>query len=150
MICSRFSLVTCVIHSSGFFFFYCCCCYLVTKSCLTLFDPWIAAHQALLSFAFSQNLLKSRPLSRWCYLTISFSATPFSFCLQSFPTSGSLPVSWLFASGSQSIGTSTSASVLPMNIHGWFPLGLTVWFPAILGTLKSLVQKESINVNLLF
>jgi len=64
-------------------------------------------------------------LSQWCHLTISSSAALFSFCLQSFPASGSFPVSWLFASGGLSIGASTSASVLPMNIQDWFPLGLT-------------------------
>ena len=53
------------------------------------------------------------------------SVAPFSSCSQSFPASGSLPVSWLFASGDQSIGASTSASVPPVNIQGWFPLGLT-------------------------
>ena len=67
----------------------------------------------------------SRPLSWWCCLTISSSATPFSFCLQSFPVSGSFPMNWLFTSGGQSIGDWTSASILPMNIQGWFPLGLT-------------------------
>ena len=50
---------------------------------------------------------------------------PFSSCLQSFPASGSFPMSWLFASGGQSIGTSASASILPMKIQGWFSLGLT-------------------------
>ena len=67
------------------------------------------------------------PLSQWCYLTISSSATPSSFCLQSFPASGSFPVSWLIASGGQSIGFSASASVLPVNIQDWFPLGWTGW-----------------------
>ena len=67
----------------------------------------------------------SCPLSWWCYLTISSSATFFSFCFQSFPASGSFPMSQLFTSGGQSIGTSASASVLPMNIQHWFPLGLT-------------------------
>ena len=67
----------------------------------------------------------SCPLSQWCYLTISFSAAPFSFCLQSFPASGSFPMSQFFTSNGQSIGASASASVLPMNIQGWFPLGLT-------------------------
>ena len=64
-------------------------------------------------------------LSQWCHLTISSSATPFSFCLQSFPASGSFLMSRLFASGGQSIGASASGSVLPMNIQGWSPLGLT-------------------------
>ena len=66
----------------------------------------------------------SCPLSRWCHPTILPSAIPF-FCLQSFPASGSFPVSQLFASGGQSIGASTSVPVLPMSIQDWFPLGLT-------------------------
>ena len=65
------------------------------------------------------------PLSWWCHPTISSSVIPFSSCLQSFPESGSFPVSQFFTSGGQSIGVSASASVLPMNIKGWFPLGLT-------------------------
>ena len=67
----------------------------------------------------------SCPLSRWCHPTISSSFVPFSSCLQSFPASGSSLMSWLFTSGGWSIGVSASASVLPMNIQGWFPLGLT-------------------------
>ena len=62
-------------------------------------------------------------LNRWCFLTISSSASPFSFCLQTFPASGSFPVSQLFSG--QSIRASASASVLPMNIQGWFPVGVT-------------------------
>ena len=65
----------------------------------------------------------SCPLSQWCQPTISSSVVPFSFCPQSFPASGSFPVSWLFTSGGQSTGA--SASVLPMNNQGLFPLGLT-------------------------
>ena len=64
-------------------------------------------------------------MSHWCYLTISFSASSFSSCLQFFPGSGSFPTSWVFVSDSQNIGASTSTSVLPMNIQGLFPLGLT-------------------------
>ena len=67
----------------------------------------------------------SCPLSQWCYLTISSSATLFSSCPQSFPASGSFPVSQLFTSGGQSIGASASASALPVSIQDWFPLGLT-------------------------
>ena len=63
-------------------------------------------------------------LSRWCYLTISSSSTPFSSCPQSFQHQ-SFPMSRLFTSGGQSIGASAPVSVLPMNIQGWFPLGLT-------------------------
>ena len=69
----------------------------------------------------------SCPLSRWCHPTISSSVIPFSSCLQSFPASGSFPVSQFFTSGGQSIGVSESASVLPMNIQAWFPLGWTGW-----------------------
>ena len=88
--------------------------------------PWTAAHQASLSFTVSWSLLRfmSTESVQGRYITISSSATPF-FCLQSFPASGSFPVSWLFASGGQSIGVSALASVLPVNIQGWFPLGLT-------------------------
>ena len=64
-------------------------------------------------------------LSWWCHPTISSSVAPFSSCLQSFPASGSFPSSWLFTSGGQSIGASASGSVLPLNIQGWFPVGLT-------------------------
>ena len=67
----------------------------------------------------------SHPLSQWYHSTISSSAAPFSSCLQSFPASGYFPMSWLFAPGGQSIGASALASVLPMNIQGWFPLRLT-------------------------
>ena len=71
--------------------------------------------------------LNSCPLSRWCHPTISSSVVPFSFCLWSFPASVSFLVSQFFTSGGQSIGVSTSASVLPVNIQGWFPLGWTGW-----------------------
>ena len=66
----------------------------------------------------------SRPLSQWCYPTITSSVFPFS-CPQSFSASGSFPMSQLFTWSDQSIGASASASVLAMNIWGWFPLGLT-------------------------
>ena len=67
------------------------------------------------------------PLSRWCHPTISSSVVPFSSCPQSFPASGSFPMSQLFASGGQSIGVSVLASVLPMNTQNWSPLGWTGW-----------------------
>ena len=76
----------------------------------------------------------SCPLSWWCHPTISSSVTLFSSCPQSFPASGLFPVSWLFASGGQSIRVSASVSVLPVNIQDWFPLGLT--------SLTSLLSKE--------
>ena len=66
----------------------------------------------------------SCPLNQGCYPTISSSVVPFSSCLQSFPASGSFPMSWLFTSCGQRIGASASASVLPVNIQDSFPLGL--------------------------
>ena len=69
----------------------------------------------------------SCPTSRWLQPTISSSVIPFSSHLQSFPTSGSFPMSHFFASGGQIIGVSASTSVLPMNIQDWFPLGWTGW-----------------------
>ena len=67
----------------------------------------------------------SYPLSQWCHPTISSSVAPFFPCPQSFSELGSFPVSWLFISGGQIVGASASASALPMNIQGWFPLGFT-------------------------
>ena len=71
--------------------------------------------------------LNSCPLSRWCKPTISSSVIPFSSCPQSLPASGSFLSSQFFTSGGQSIGVSASASVLPLNIQDWFPLGWTGW-----------------------
>ena len=79
--------------------------------------------------------LNSCPLSQWYHLAISSSVAPFSSWPQSFPESGSFPMSQLFISGGKNIGTSASASVLPMNIQSWFSLGLT--------GLISLQSKES-------
>ena len=69
----------------------------------------------------------SGPLSRWCHPTISCSVVPFSSCLQSFRASGFFQISQFFTSGGQNIAVSTSASVLPMSIHDWSPLGWTGW-----------------------
>ena len=66
-------------------------------------------------------------LSWWFHPTISSSVIPFSFCLQSFPESGSFQISQFFTSGGQSNGVSASTSVLPMNIQDWFPLEFTGW-----------------------
>ena len=78
-----------------------------------LLSPWICSD--------------SYPFSQWCHPAISSAVAPFFSCRHSFPASGSFSVSWLFVSGGQRIGVSTSASVLPMNIQVWFPLGLTGW-----------------------
>ena len=93
--------------------------------CIWLFvTPWTAACQASLSFSISRSLLKFMS-TEWCHPTISSSVTPFSSCPQSFPASGSFPMSQFLESDGQSIEASASASVLPMNIQCWFPLGLT-------------------------
>ena len=89
--------------------------------------PRTAAHQASLSITKSQSLLKLRLLSWWCHPSISFSVGPFFSCLQSFQASGSFQMCRFFISGGQSIGVSASASVLPLNIQDWFPLGWTRW-----------------------
>ena len=73
----------------------------------------------------------------------SHPVTPFSFCAQSFPTSGSVLMSHLFSLSGQSTGDSASASILPMNIQGWFPLGLTGLLPCCPRTLKSLLQHHN-------
>ena len=94
-------------------------------NCVWLFTtPWTAACRLLCPSLSPRVCSNSCPLSQWCCLIISSSAAPF-FSLQSFPAWGSFPVSWLFTSGGQNIGASALASVLSMNIQGWFPLGLT-------------------------
>ena len=89
----------------------------------------------------------SCPLSRWCHPTIPSSVIPFSSHLQSFPASGSFLVNQFFPSGGQSIGVSGSASVLPMNILGWFHLGYWLNHLVVQGTLKSLLQYCSSSIN---
>ena len=91
-----------------------------------LWDPH-GLHQArLLCPSLPHRVCSSScPLSQWCHPTFSSSVVHFSSFSLSFPASGSFPISRLFASGGQSIGASASASVLPKNIQGWFPLGLT-------------------------
>ena len=87
-----------------------------------LLNTWLQQTRTLYPSLFPQVCSDSCPLSQWCYLTVSSSAIPF-FCLQCFPASQSFPVSWFFASGGLSIRA--SASVLSINIQGWFPLGCT-------------------------
>ena len=93
-------------------------------SCVQLCDPMDCGMPTPCPSFSPEVCSDSCPLSWWCSLTISSSATPFSFWLQSFPASGSSPMSQLFPSGGQSTGASASASVLPMSTQGWFPLGL--------------------------
>ena len=90
--------------------------------------PGLPVHHQLPEFTQSNlaaAVVAACPLSQWCHPTISSSVIPFPSCLQSFPTSGSFPMSQLFALSGQSIGVSASASVLPMNTQDWSPLGWT-------------------------
>ena len=100
------------------------CCCSVFQSCPNLQPHGLQHIRLPCPSPSSRARLNSCSSSWWCHLTILSSVIFFS-CLLSFPASGSFPVSGLFASGGQSIGASASASVLPMNIQGWFPLGLT-------------------------
>ena len=97
-------------------------------SCVWLFAPHGLQHARLpCPSPTPEACSNSCPSSWWFHPTISSSVVPFSSCLQSFPASGSFQMSHFFPSGGQSIGVSASASVLPMNIQDWFPLGLTGW-----------------------
>ena len=91
----------------------------------------------------------SCPLSQWCHPTISSSIVPFSTCLQSFPASGAFQMSQFFTSGGQNMGVSASASVLPMNIQNWFPLGLTGLSPRDSQESSPTPQFKSINSSAL-
>ena len=110
-----------------FFFFHCCCCS-VAKSCPTLCDPMACSTPGFPVLHYLPEFAQTHV--HWVSDAIQPSRlVPFSSCSQSFPASGSFPMSQFFASGGQSIGVSASASVLPMNIQDWFPLGLTGWSP---------------------
>ena len=101
----------------------------------------------------------SCPLTWWCSPTISSFVAHFSYRPKSFPASGSFPISQLFPSDGQNFGASASASVLLMNIQGWFPLGLTGlisfridWFDLleVQGILKSLLQHHNSKASILW
>ena len=87
----------------------------------------------------------SCPSSQWCHPTISSSVIPFSSCLQSFPASGSFQMTQFFTSGGQSIEVSASASVLPMNIQDWFPLGWTGWISLLSKGLSRVFSNTTVQ-----
>ena len=100
----------------------------VTQSCPTLCNPMGCSTTSPPCPPPTPGVYSnSCPMSRWCHPTISFSVVLFSSRLESFPASGSFPMSQFFASGGQRIRVSASASVLPMNIQDWSPLGCTGW-----------------------
>ena len=125
---------------------------LVAQLCLTLCDPMDCSIPGFPVIPTPGAYSNSCRQSRWCYPTISSSVVPFSSHLQFFPASGSFQMSQFFTSGDQSIGVSASASVLPMNIQDWFPLGWTDWLDLleIQGTLKSLLQHHSSKASILW
>ena len=109
--------------------------------------PWTAAHQASLSFTISQSLLKLMSIES--VIPSNHLILCRSLLLPSiFPASGSFLVSQFFASGGQSIGVSASASVLPMNIQDWFPLGWTGWISLQSKGLSSLLQQHSSKASI--
>ena len=137
-------------------------CCSVAKLCLIL-QAYGLQHARLSYPSLSPRICSnSCPLCQWCHPTISPSIALFSSCLQSFPAPGSFPMSQLFPSGGQSIGA--SASILPMNIQGWFPLGstglislqfkglwrafssTTIWRPQFFGTQPSLWSNSHICI----
>ena len=123
-------------------------CCSVTQLCPTSVTSRTAAHQAFLSFTISQSLLKPTCIETMMpsdHLNIYHPLFP---CPPSFPASGSFPISQLFASDGQSIGA--SASVLPMNIQGWFPLGLTSLISLQSKGLLSLLHHHSSKTSVLW
>ena len=120
-------------------------CCSATMSCGLLAIPWSTARQTSLSFTVPQSLLKlmsTEPVMPSNHLILCH---PFSSCLQSFSASGSFPKSLFLTSGGQSIG----ASVLPINIQDWFPLGLTSLISLLSKELSSLLQDHSSKASIL-
>ena len=127
-----------------------CCCSWFTKSSVTLCDPMDCNPldcQTSLSSNISRVCSNSCPLHWWCYITMSSSVVPFSFCLQSYPASGPFPVSQPFTSGGQSIRA--SASILPMNIQD-FPLGLIGWISLLSKGLSRVFSNTTLQKHQFF
>ena len=109
--------------------------------------PWTAALQAPMSITNSQSLLKLMCIESVMPSNHLILCHPLSSHLQSFPASGSFPVSHFFASGGQSIGVSASASVLPMNIQDWFPLGWTGWISLQSKGLSRVLSNTTVQIH---
>ena len=122
----------------------------VTQSCPALCDPMDCSTPGFPVHHQLPDLTQTCPLSRWCHPTISSSVFPFSSCLQSFPASGSFPMSHLFASGGQSIWVSTSTSVLPTNIQDWLCLGWTDWISLQAKGLSSVFSNTTVQKHQFF
>ena len=115
------------------------CCCSVAKSCLNFWDPMDCSMPGLSV----HHQLPEHP-------TILFSVIPFPSCLQSFPASGSFPMSQFSASGGQSIGVSASASVFPMNIQDWFPVRWTGWIPLLSKGLSRVFSNTTVQKHQFF
>ena len=127
-----------------------CYCHSVANSCPTLCNPMSLQHTGLLCPSLSPRICSnSCPSSQWCHPTSSSSVVPFSSCLQSFPASGSFPMSQFFASGGQSIRVSASASS-PSNEYSGLISFRMDWFHllAVQQTLKSLLQHHSSKASI--
>ena len=113
--------------------------------------PWTTACQASLSSPTPGVNPNPCPLSQWCHPIISSTVVPFFSCPQSFPASGSVPMSQLFTSGGQSTGVSASTPDLPLNTQDGSSLGWTGWISLqSQGTLKSLLQQHSSKASILW
>ena len=121
----------------------------VAQSCRLFATPWTAAHQASLSIQlpeFTQTHVHwGGDASNYLIL-----CHPLSSCLQSFPASGSFPTSQFFTLGGESVGLSASASVLPMNIQDWFPLGWTEWISLKSKELSTVFSKSTLQKHQFF
>ena len=131
-----------------FFWCWAVCCCSVTQSCPTLCDPMDCS---MPGFPVLHCLLElAQTHVHWVNDTISSSVTPFFSCPQFFPASESFPVSWLFALGDQTIGDLASASVLPVNIQDWFPLGLTGLISLLSKGLSRVFSSTTIQTHQFF
>ena len=116
-------------------------------SCVSLWPYWLQ-HTRLLCLPVSPRVCSnSCPLTQWCYIILCL---PVSFCLQSFPALGSFPMSWLFTSCYKSIAVSASASILSMNIPGWFILGLTGWISLLSKWLSRVFSSTTVQKHQFF
>ena len=112
--------------------------------------PWTAAHQASLFFTVSWSLLKLMSIKSMMPSNPLILCRPLLLLPSIFPSSGSFPMSRLFASDGQSIGVSASASVLPMNTQGWFPLGLTGWISLLSRGLSRVFSNTTVQKHQFF
>ena len=127
------------------------CCCSVTQSCLTLCDPMPCSMPGLPVLLHLPEFAQVHVhCNQWCHLAISSSEALFPFCPQSFPASGTFPMSWLFTSDDQNTGVSASESELPTSFQGWFPLRLTGLVSSLSKTLRSLLQHYSLKMWILW